>query len=90
MLTGRDFSEHDAQTKKEIKKARKEAVHDYVNQKIREANQRQNELAVQIENLDDANVEEQLRKMVKSLQKTESSISAAIETSQKLLTDIME
>ena len=49
MLTGRDFSEHDAQTKKEIKKARKEAVHDYVNQKIREANQRQKELAVQIQ-----------------------------------------
>lgn len=90
LLTGRDFSEHDAQTKKEIKKARKEAVHDYVNQKIREANQRQKELAVQIENLDDANVEEQLREMVESLQKTESSISAAIETSQKLLADIME
>lgn len=31
-----------------IKRARKEAVHDYVNQKIREANQRQKELAVQI------------------------------------------
>ncbi len=90
LLTGRDFSEHDAQTKKEIKKARKEAVHDYVNQKIREANQRQKELAVQIENLDDANVEEQLCEMVESLQKTESSISAAIETSQKLLADIME
>lgn len=90
LLTGRDFSEHDAQTKKEIKKARKEAVHDYVNQKIREANQRQKELAVQIENLDDANVEEQLREMVESLQKTESSISAAIETRQKLLADIME
>lgn len=53
LLTGRDFSEHDAQTKKEIKKARKEAVHDYVNQKIQEANQRQKELAVQIDNLDD-------------------------------------
>lgn len=90
LLTGRDFSEHDAQTKKEIKKACKEAVHDYVNQKIREANQRQKELAVQIENLDDANVEEQLREMVESLQKTELSISAAIETSQKLLADIME
>jgi len=90
LLTGRDFSEHDAQTKKEIKKARKEAVHDYVNQKIREANQRQKELAVQIDNLDDANVEEQLREMVESLQKTEASISAAIETSQKLLADVME
>lgn len=90
LLTGRDFSEHDAQTKKEIKKAHKEAVHDYVNQKIQEANQRQKELAVQIDNLDDTNVEEQLRDMVESLQKTESSISAAIETSQKLLADIME
>ena len=90
LLTGRDFSEHDAQTKKEIKKARKEAVHDYVNQKIQEANQRQKELADQIDNMDDENVEKQLRDMVESLQKTEASISAAIESSQKLLADIMK
>ena len=90
LLTGRDFSEHDAQTKKEIKKARKEAVHDYVNQKIQEANQRQKELADQIDNMDDENVEKQLRDMVESLQKTEDSISAAIESSQKLLADIMK
>lgn len=90
LLTGRDFSEHDAQTKKEIKKARKEAVHDYVNQKIQEANQRQKELADQIDNMDDENVEKQLQDMVDSLQKTEASISAAIESSQKLLADIMK
>lgn len=90
LLTGKDFSEHDAQTKKEIKQARKEAVHDYVNQKIQEANQRQKELAVQIDNLDDANVEERLGEMVESLQRTEASISMAIEMSQKLLADIME
>lgn len=90
LLTGRDFSEHDAQTKKEIKKARKEAVHDYVNQKIQEANQRQKELADQIDNMDNENVEKQLRDMVESLQKTEASISAAIESSQKLLADIMK
>ena len=89
LLTGRDFSEHDAQTKKEIKKARKEAVHDYVNQKIQEANQRQKELADQIDNMDDENVE-QLRDMVESLQKTEASISAAIESSLRLLADIMK
>ena len=77
LLTGKDFSEHDAQTKKEIKQARKEAVHDYVNQKIQEANQRQKELAVQIDNLDDANVEERLGEMVESLQRTEASISMA-------------
>lgn len=90
LLTGRDFSEHDAQTKKEIKKARKEAVHDYVNQKIQEANQRQKELADQIDNMDNENLEKQLRDMVESLQKTEASISAAIESSQKLLADIMK
>lgn len=89
LLTGRDFSEHDAQTKKEIKRARREAVHDYVNQKIQEANQRQKELTIQIGNLDDVNVEEQLHEMVESLQKTEKSISTAIETSQKLLANIM-
>lgn len=55
-----------------------------------EVNDDFNPLSSKDVSLDDADVEEQLREMVESLQKTESSISAAIETSQKLLANIME
>jgi predicted DNA-binding WGR domain protein len=40
LITGRTFTETDAQEKKEIKKARRKAVKDYVNQKIQNATDR--------------------------------------------------
>lgn len=44
LITGRTFTETDAQEKKEIKKARRKAVAEYVNRKIRDAAERKEQL----------------------------------------------
>lgn len=44
LITGRTFTEIDAQEKKEIKKARRKAVREYVNRKIQDAAERKEQL----------------------------------------------
>jgi hypothetical protein len=90
LLTGRDFSETDAKTKKEIRQARKKAVTEYVNSKIQDATKRREELGKELEVFGDVDVNAKIAEMVASLETAERSIAAALSESKTLLSAIVE
>lgn len=89
LLTGQDFSEMDVQTRKEIRKARKEAVEEYVNGKLSNAGERKERLKKALQIFSGIDVEAQIAQMISSLEETEQKIAAALEESKKLLSSIM-
>ena len=90
LIYGHDFGNADAQTKKEIKKARREAVKEYLNGKIQIASDRREQLEKQMQLFDGVNVEQTISDMVSSLNATEESISEALDKSKSLLGEIMK
>lgn len=86
LLFGGDFSEMDVQTQKEIRKARKEAVEEYVSGKLSNASERKERLEKEVQNFRGIDVEAQ---MIFFLDETEQKIAAALEESKKLLSSIM-
>lgn len=89
LLTGRDFEEADAQTKKEIRVARKRAVEEYVNKKIQSASLKREELQKNLEVFDGVDVEKAMQDIIDSLQNTESQLSQAVDQSRELLNQIL-
>ena len=59
LITGRTFTEIDAQEKKEIKKARRKAVREYVNRKIQDAAERKEQLENNLHIFEGADIEAQ-------------------------------
>ncbi len=90
LIYGHDFGSADAQTKREIKKARREAVKEYISGRIQAASDRRKELEQQIRDCEAQNIEQQISEMVSSLNETEKSISDAMEKSKSILGDIMQ
>lgn len=90
LLTGRDFSEMDPQTKKEIKQARREAVEEYVKKKIKLASDRKEKLDASMAAFDGVDIEAKIAEMVADLRKTETDISTALEKSKSLLAEILD
>ena len=90
LITGRTFTETDAQEKKEIKKARRKAVAEYVNRKIRDAAERKEQLEQDLHIFDDADVEAQIAQATAALQETQRKIDCALAESQKILSSILE
>lgn len=89
LLSGQDFSEMDVQTRKEIRKARKEAVEEYVSGKLSNAGERKERLEKELQIFSGINVEAQIAQMIFSLEETEQKIASALEESKKLLSSIM-
>lgn len=90
LITGRTFTETDAHEKKEIKKARRNAVKDYVNRKIQDAASRKEELEKDLHIFDGADVEDQIAHATATLQETRRKIDRALAESQKILSSILE
>lgn len=90
LLSGRDFSEMDPQTKKEIRQARREAVEEYVRKKIKSVSDRKEKLDASMAAFDGVDVEAKIAEMVADLRKTEAEISSALEESKTLLAEILE
>ena len=90
LITGRTFTETDAQEKKEIKKARRIAVKEYVNRKIQDAAERKEQLEKDLHIFEDADVEEQIAKATAALQETQRKIDRALAESQRILSSILE
>ena len=90
LITGRSFSETDAQEEKKIKKARRKAVTDYVNRKIQDAAERKEQLEKKLHIFDDADVEEQIVQATAALQETQKKIDRALAESQKILSSILD
>ena len=89
LLFGRDFAEADAQTKKEIRVARKKAVEEYVNKKIQSAADKRKGLLETLEVFDGVDVEKAMQDIIDSLQNTETEISNAVDHSRELLSQIL-
>ena len=90
LITGRTFTETDAQEKKEIKKARRKAVAEYVNRKIRDAAERKEQLEQDLHIFDGADVEAQISQATAALQDTREKIDRALAESQIILSSILE
>ena len=90
LITGRSFSETDAQEEKKIKKARRKAVTDYVNRKIQDAADRKEQLEKDLHIFDGADVEEQIAQATAALQETQRKIDRALAKSQKILSSILD
>ncbi len=90
LISGRDFSETDAQTKKEIRVAKKKAVEDYVNSKIKDASEQKKELLAQLMAFGNVDVEKEMELNVETLEKIEASITKAVNESKELLGQIMK
>lgn len=89
LLSGKDFSETDAQTKKEIRIARKRAVEEYVNRKIQAAADKKKDLQQTLDAFEGIDVEKAMREIIDSLQNTETQISEAVNQSRQLLGQIL-
>lgn len=90
LITGRTFTETDAQEKKEIKKARRVAMKEYVNCKIQDAAERKEQLEKDLHIFEGADVEEQIAKATAALQETQRKIDRALAESQRILSSILE
>jgi len=90
IITGRDFSETDAKTKKEIKLARKKAIEEYINGKIVNAKQRREDLHKQLAVLDGISIEKKPAEILRYLEETEAAITQAVNESKELLSSIMQ
>lgn len=90
LLSGRDFAEADAQTKKEIRVARKRAVEEYVNRKIQAAADKKKDLQENLDTFNGIDVEKAMQDIIDSLQNTESQISEAVDQSRDLLGQILK
>lgn len=89
LLSGRDFAESDAKTKKEIRVAQKRAVEEYVNKKIQSAADKKKDLQKNLDAFNGVDVEQAMQDVIDSLQNTEAQISEAVEQSRELLSQIL-
>lgn len=89
LLSGRDFAESDAKTKKEIRVARKRAVEEYVNKKIQSAADKKKDLQKNLDAFNGVDVEQAMQDVIDSLQNTEAQISEAVDQSRDLLSQIL-
>lgn len=89
LLSGRDFAEADAKTKKEIRVARKQAVEEYVNKKIQSAADKKKDLQKNLDAFNGVDVEQAMQDIIDSLQNTETQISDAVDQSRDLLSQIL-
>lgn len=88
LITGRDFAETDAQVVKEIRKARKQAVEDYVNNKIIAITEKKRTLNERLVAFDGVDVELAMQDIIDSLNKTEEEISDALKQSKDIFNQI--
>lgn len=89
LLSGRDFAESDAKTKKEIRVARKRAVEEYVNKKIQSAADKKKDLQKNLDAFNGVDVEQAMQDVIDSLQNTKAQISEAVDQSRELLSQIL-
>lgn len=89
LLSGKDFAESDAKTKKEIRVARKRAVEEYVNKKIQSAADKKKDLQKNLDAFNGVDVEQAMQDVIDSLQNTEAQISEAVDQSRELLSQIL-
>lgn len=89
LISGRDFAETDAQTKKEIRVARRKAVEEYVNKQLSGISERKKQLTSQLTAFADVDVEEEIARLISEIEETDSEITQAVNDSKELLGKIL-
>lgn len=89
LISGRDFAETDAQTKKEIRVARRKAVEEYVNKQLSGISNRKKQLTEQLAVFADMDVEAEITRIVSEIEETDAAITQAVNSSKELLGQIL-
>ena len=89
LISGRDFAETDAQTKKEIRVARRKAVEEYVNKQLSSIADRKKVLAEQLAIFADVDVEAEIARIIADIEATDAAITQAVNDSKELFGQIM-
>lgn len=89
LISGRDFAEMDAQTKKEIRVARRKAVEEYVNKQLSGISDRKKKLAEQLAVFADVDIDAEIARIVSEVEETDASITQAVNSSKELLGQIL-
>lgn len=90
LLDGHDFSEVDAQKTREMKRARRKAVEEYVNQKIENAALKQKEFDDALNAYQGIDVDAELKKIMQQIQDADSEITSYVNKSRELFSNIMQ
>lgn len=89
LLTGRDFSEIDSQKTRDLKKARRQAIEEYVNQKLKSAAERQRKLEEELKVYPGIDVSAELEKILNEIQNLDTGIAEAVTQSRELSAEIL-
>jgi hypothetical protein len=89
LLTGNDFPDAEEQDKDEISKAKRDAVRQFVNDRIFQMSQKREELKEALSAFGDLDVESEIQKLIDNLSETETSIAAATDESKDLLSTLL-
>ena len=88
LMTGKDYSEFSTQETPEIKKARKKAKSDYINEKLKELTEQHGRIADSMTALEGINIESEMQKVIDRITETENEIINATKRSRRLLEQI--
>ena len=90
LITGKTFDETDAQEKKEITKARRAAVEEYVTRKIYDIAERKKQLEEELHIYEGMDIEAIIEQATIALLKTRQLIDQALSESKELLSEILD
>lgn len=90
LISGQNFAEADEKTKKEIRVARKRAIEEYINQKIRATSDKKKQLQEHLDAFAGIDIEKEMQEIISDLQNTEDKMSEAICQSRNLLDQILK
>lgn len=90
LITGKAYTEIDAQEGKLIKNTRRKAVSEYVSRKIHHATERKEQLEKDLRLYDGVDVEKQIAQTLSAMQETQRKIEQVLAESQTILSSIMK
>lgn len=89
LVSGRDFAETDAKTKKEIRVARRKAVEEYVNKQLGNIAERKKAVTENLTAFANVDVEAEMAHIISDIKDTDTAITQAVNESKDLLGKIM-
>ena len=90
LMTGKDYGEIATQDTPDIKKARKKAKSDYINEKLQELTEQHGKIADSMASLEGVDIEAEMRVVIDHIAATENDIITATKRSRKLLEQIYD
>lgn len=90
LMSGKDFSQVVTQDTPEIKKTKKKAKSDYINEKLTELTERFGAISDRMASLEDVDIEAEMQKIIDRITETEEKITIASSKSRKFLGEIYD